>query len=121
MTQPTIEKLTHEEKIRIANAIDPMHADYKPGALNLTCAAQIIRDALTAQEVDGNRLPLDEVPEGYEFYSLKAYTDTVGQNYYSCTLRNLKTGGFVSPLAELFNTPAEALRAAIAAAKDGAG
>lgn len=117
MTQPTIEQLTHEEKLRIANAIDPMHADYNPDALNLNCAAQIIRATLTAQAGDGNRLP-------EEIDARKLAHDLMGQ--YALLDQHIEDFGEdsdeafaqFSRIVSLLN---KTLRAAIQAAKDGAG
>ena len=80
-----------------------------------------IRAALTARglPVDGNRLPLEEIPEGWKFLELCAAIN----NRFYVELMRAKAGGFPPYERKLAYgaTPAEALRAAIAAAaKDGA-
>ncbi len=79
-----------------------------------------IRAALTARGLpdDGNRLPLEEIPEGWKFLELCAAIN----NRFYVELMRAKAGGFPPYERKLAYgaTPAEALRAAIAAAKDGA-
>lgn len=77
-----------------------------------------IRAALTARGLpeDRNRLPLEEIPEGIQFKSMIKSGKHDGYNVMLSGVRNGRICFFDGDAA----TPAEALRAAIAAAKDGA-
>ena len=78
-----------------------------------------IRVALTAQALpeDGNRLTLEEIPEGWEFRIIeKIWAIDAPAAHYCCILDNPDHDDITANGA----TPAEALRAAIQAAKDGA-
>lgn len=79
---------------------------------------EAIRAALTAQGLpeDRNRLPLEEIPEGIQFKSMIKSGKHDGYNVMLSGVRNGRICFFDGDAA----TPAEALRAAIAAAKDGA-
>lgn len=73
-----------------------------------------LRAALTAQAGDGNRLPLEEIPAGYSFCEMRrSFNVEGGFNVRLISLTRDEYG--------IGKTPAEAMRAAIAAAKDGAG
>lgn len=122
MTQPTI---SLEQAVEwIDKAIDAWQS--WPEAVKAQSPRQLpmlqtIRAALTAQAlpVDGNRLPLEEIPEGWKFLELCAAIN----NRFYVELMRAKAGGFPPYERKLAYgaTPAEALRAAIAAAaKDGA-
>lgn len=121
MTQPTIE-LVHELRNGIC-ALWHRLAEMNGGVVNagrikdeeklvglLLNHCNQIRSALTAQAGDGNRLPLEEVPEGWWFYELCPGPF----NQFYVTLIQEKTGVLRTAYSA---TPAEALRAAIAAAK----
>lgn len=121
MTQPTIEpNMTLEQAARKAAEIfrwyEQLHAakpDMEKAKRNAEFAEMLER-ALTAQAGDANRLPLEEVPEGWRLSKLHLTT----QGIFYAELINQRTG---ASLLSHSLTPAEALRAAIAAAKDGEG
>lgn len=74
------------------------------------------RAAQTAQAGDGNRLPLEEMPIGVQFNSL--YKSLRGDKY--CSILKDVHNGEIRLFYGDGRTPAEALRAAIERAKDGA-
>lgn len=113
MTQPTIEQMKTAKEWLEENC-DRFRLDvwYDWQHMNLIKKIQenAIRAALTAQAVDGNRLPLEEVPIGVQFNSL--YKSIRGDKY--CSILKDVHNGEIRLFYGNGQTPAEALRAAIA-------
>lgn len=110
MTQPTIE----QELVAISQDIK----EIREGAFVTSLRDQIaeLRAALTAQAGDGWK-PIEEVPEGWRLEQLAFYRNSENQPKWICDLYNEKANRLAS--TNCHDTAAEALRAAIAAAKDG--
>lgn len=126
MTQPTIEpNMTLEQAARKAAEIfrwyEQLHAakpDMEKAKRNAEFAEMLER-ALTAQAGDGNRLPLEEVPEGWKLAWISH--GKFGDAKFCAQIRRVDSHIAPNVCYAYSATPAEALRAAIAAAKDGAG
>lgn len=76
------------------------------------------RAALTAQAGDGNRLPLEEVPEGWKLAWISH--GKFGDAKFCAQIKRVDSHIAPNVRYAYRATPAEALRAAIQAAKDGA-